>query len=640
MSDIGSSPAVGASPKQDLPYYKAQYEQLELELHEFQASSRELEAELEKDIEASEKRERQLREKVEGLGYEVDEWKVSQTCDCNGEPHVSRAGRNTDIVATQTKYKQSKAEASNAQNTLQKEITTLRDTSRTLQLKLRDIEVANDDYERQARNTTSSLENLESKFNQAIERAVMLEEEIKIGEQEREGLRIETQRLRDELSDLKIEAEIVQEKLRNAEATIEAQRNLKPHHLVMDSLRAPSPASEASTSATTLSSPTASTPPPKSSVPSIVSESQTPPSPPLSDKSTRVKNNPQVTPTPIRKRPPTTRETLATPRPSQGTLRSSRHSRGASVAQSQTSTTSRATSSVTQRSRQSTTSRPSGGNVTREPTGAARSSSLYHIRGLTAKIQKLEERVHNARSKLPAPVNTPPRASPRGGSAMGNHIPSSVTVRSNKKRSSGSTASSITGTNESRKSISRLSFGGPSDRVVSGNGPPNTAGVAGGSRPSSRASVTSLSATNSLPRPPSRSSLSGARTPMGYSSNTAKISYAEGIRRPRSSMSGTWGHSSYGHGHSHSVSVSNIFENEPSTPGSTTPSVRRSITLRDVSGIPTPSMLPRRQSGSLSGRRQSLGYSGSAEAPPVTGEMGPPAERRLTRKLSEVGETY
>ncbi|KAA6412671.1 MAG: hypothetical protein FRX48_03663 [Lasallia pustulata] len=46
-----------------------------------------------------------------------------------------------------------------------------------------------------------------------IERGVRLEEEIKLGEQEREALRIETQRLRDELSDLKVEAEIMHDKL-------------------------------------------------------------------------------------------------------------------------------------------------------------------------------------------------------------------------------------------------------------------------------------------------------------------------------------------------------------------------------------------------------------------------------------------
>ena len=61
----------------ELEYYKNQYAQMEADLQDFQASSRELEQELERDIEASEKRERQLKEKVENLGFEVEEWKVS-----------------------------------------------------------------------------------------------------------------------------------------------------------------------------------------------------------------------------------------------------------------------------------------------------------------------------------------------------------------------------------------------------------------------------------------------------------------------------------------------------------------------------------------------------------------------------------
>lgn len=73
-----SSPASGgfATLQDEIAYYKRQYEHLEAELQDFQASSRELEAELEKDVEASERRERNLREKVESLTYEVDEWKV------------------------------------------------------------------------------------------------------------------------------------------------------------------------------------------------------------------------------------------------------------------------------------------------------------------------------------------------------------------------------------------------------------------------------------------------------------------------------------------------------------------------------------------------------------------------------------
>jgi hypothetical protein len=71
-----SPPSEDTSPEDALAYYKSQYEQLELELAEFQASSQELEAELEKDVEAAEKRERVLQEKAESFGFEVEEWKV------------------------------------------------------------------------------------------------------------------------------------------------------------------------------------------------------------------------------------------------------------------------------------------------------------------------------------------------------------------------------------------------------------------------------------------------------------------------------------------------------------------------------------------------------------------------------------
>lgn len=72
-----SSRPKGSSSRDELAHYKAQYEQLESELADFQTSSRELEAELERDIEASEKRERLLKEKVDNLRFEVDEWQVS-----------------------------------------------------------------------------------------------------------------------------------------------------------------------------------------------------------------------------------------------------------------------------------------------------------------------------------------------------------------------------------------------------------------------------------------------------------------------------------------------------------------------------------------------------------------------------------
>jgi hypothetical protein len=77
MAEPPSSPPTEATnPGDALAWYKSQYELLEHELSEFQASSRELEQELEKDLDGAEKRERALREKAEGLDFEVEEWKV------------------------------------------------------------------------------------------------------------------------------------------------------------------------------------------------------------------------------------------------------------------------------------------------------------------------------------------------------------------------------------------------------------------------------------------------------------------------------------------------------------------------------------------------------------------------------------
>ncbi|RMZ73627.1 nuclear distribution nudE [Pyrenophora seminiperda CCB06] len=563
--------------EEELAYYKSQYETLEVELQEFQSSSKELEAELERDVEESEKRERKLQEKAEKLGFEVEEWK--------------------------TKYKQSKTEANNAQNTLQKEITSMRESQRALQMRLRDIEVQSDDFERQARHQTSSLEDVESKYNVAIERTVMLEEEIKIGEQEREALRIETQRLRDELSDLRIEAEIVQEKLRIAEETIESHHQRKvSNHVSGDALRPRSPVSEASTSATNLSSPTAASTPPHSK-PDVPHPDATPPSPPLSDAPITTRHVPS---TPMSKRKNSTAPLDPGTTPRAGLYqRAPRHSRGPSVSLSRpgTSASGRATPSIRTSALAPRGQRPSFG-ASAPPAALPRSGSLYQIRGLIGKMQKLEERVHSARSKLPAPTNTPPKASPRNGSAMGHHVPSTVTVRSGRKRSShASAASSASGAYES--GVSRLSFG----RSTSSREPTN-------SRPSSRASMSSQS---TPARPGSRGS---NRTPLGHYQSSS-ISGIDPRIRSRSSMSG-------GHGHSQSFSRSlreSDTGNHSDGSGATTPLARR-LTM-EKSGIPMLSGIPRRQSA---GRRPSANYDG--------GEMGPPPARPRKMSTQPEEESY
>ncbi|KAI7465036.1 hypothetical protein KC357_g5390 [Hortaea werneckii] len=422
----------GASMEEELDYYKKQYEQLETDLADFQSSSKDLEEQLERDIETAERNEHKLKEQVEKLNYEVEEWKQ--------------------------KHKQAKTEANSAQNALQKEVTALREGKRQLELRLRDIEVVNDDYERQARNTESSLEDMESKYNVTIERGVMLEEEVKVGEKEREELRIEAQRLRDELGELKVENEITQEKLRKADRVIEKLRQRKPSpplavkELKPSQQRARSPtASEAS--GVTPASPTASTPPPKSD---SMTEASTPPSPPLSDAPAHahgVKSEGKPTLLHKLRGSAQTPDLSATPKPyfpsssaasrhapTPAVRKPTRHTRApSSVTISSTGTQSATSdpyrSSTSMRPPPSTTrnrltsNRPSTGSTTSStPTAAGggggaesttssttgsggggsgpalpRSDSLHQIKALRGRMQKIEARVHSARSKLPAP---------------------------------------------------------------------------------------------------------------------------------------------------------------------------------------------------------------------------------------------
>ncbi|XXG96783.1 hypothetical protein Hte_003074 [Hypoxylon texense] len=576
-----SPPNESSTPEQSLAWYKKQYEVLADELAEFRQSSHELEAELEKDLDAADKRERSLQQKIEELQFEVDEWKE--------------------------KYKKAKAEANAAQNALEKEVTTLRDSNLTLQLKLRDIEVANDDFERQARNTTSSLEDMESKLNMAIERSVLMDEEIKIGEKEREKLRIEAQRLREELSDLKVEAEIMQDKIRKAEdrhlSTISTDISIPESPTFEDSPRSMA------------SSPLITTPPDEVSLPPASKGAPTlnePPSPPMSDASAPL-------PRPMSK--------VKTPAPS-AQKKSRLPAADRSITPKARGTTSTSMKPPGMRSvtgaRTPAPARNTANRATSHKLPA--STSLTHIRTLTAQMQRLEARVQSARSKLPAPVHTPPRASPRSSVLGIGQIPSTITMRS-RKRTVGSTTSSMadeTPTQSTSKHVSRLSTSGVSRLSFgplpnrSANYDPDSSSV-GISRPSSRASVSSYArpdrpaSRSELSRPMSRTSISGTRTPLGV--------------RPRSSLSGSL------HGHSQSVSRIDTDEFDERFE-ERTPSRRGTYSKFDTdgsaSGIPAPSAIPmpRRQSGGMHSARR------------ISGGVASESAGGRPRKLSDLGETY
>ena len=514
-----------------------------------------------------------------------------------------------------------------------------------MQLRLRDTEVANDDFERQARNTTSSLEDVESKYNIAIERGVILEEDIKAGEQEREALRIETQRLRDELSDLKVEAEIRQDKLRHAEAGTARRQLRKPPPLGTNISRPQSSISEDSPT-TTASSPILATPPTKS-VSSGNSDAPTPPSPPVSDRSNTPSTKvPATAPTKSRLSIPGSN---VTPRPSHYTVRPPRHLRGPSIPVINNFST----PSV---NRRTTLTRPDSRQGLQSSNGLPSSTSLTQIRGLIGKMQKLEQRVQSARSKLPAPTFTPPRVSTRPGSALSqSYIPATVTVRSQKRRAGGSNisgASSFITLSQGSSDLTPLGTQGSHSSSFGMLPPTPTRDEAhvdyGNSRPSSRASIYSRQPGHHIPnshatsrhgsRPTSRQSMSvtDAQTSVAhYSSSTAS---SETRARPRSSLSGSFT-STHGHDHSGSVSRLSSYRLDDSANGgdvlTPTPS-RRTTMSKEGTGIPLPGALGKKQSfagfGAI-GRRTSSG--------PGVGDMGPPLERRpAAKKLDGAGEIF
>ncbi|KAA6407015.1 MAG: hypothetical protein FRX48_09081 [Lasallia pustulata] len=181
-------------------------------------------------------------------------------------------------------------------------------------------------------------------------------------------------------------------------------------------------------------------------------------------------------------------------------------------------------------SRRTTVNRPDAPQ--QHSLGLPHSGSLHQIRDLIGKMKNLEQRVHSARSKLPGPTMTPPRASPRSASSVSqSHIPASVTVRSHKKRTGDTNVtnslfeeSGSESTPMNKQRLSRLSFGPSTATPTPDNRQENTNNSTHTSRPSSRTSLSSRSSisqstgayaptTSSINRPSSRQSSNAAIPP-------------------------------------------------------------------------------------------------------------------------------
>lgn len=170
---------------------KEQIHQLEQELTEFQESSKELELELEQELAESDKRQSKLEDRISTLESEVAEWR-KKTLDAHKE-------------------------AASTQEALQREVSSLRDAHKLVKERLRETENANDDIEQRERITCSTLEDIQTRYNEALENVAILEAELAA----KDVLIGENHRAKEEIKDLTEELEHTRKKLATRDHELE-----------------------------------------------------------------------------------------------------------------------------------------------------------------------------------------------------------------------------------------------------------------------------------------------------------------------------------------------------------------------------------------------------------------------------------
>ncbi|KAG5357611.1 Nuclear distribution protein nudE-like protein 1 [Yarrowia sp. C11] len=170
---------------------KEQIHQLEQELTEFQESSKELELELEQELAESDKRQSKLEDRISTLESEVAEWR-KKTLDAHKE-------------------------AATTQEALQREVSSLRDAHKLVKERLRETENANDDIEQRERITCSTLEDIQTRYNEALENVAILEAELAA----KDVLIGEHHRAKEEIKDLTEELEHTRKKLATKDQELE-----------------------------------------------------------------------------------------------------------------------------------------------------------------------------------------------------------------------------------------------------------------------------------------------------------------------------------------------------------------------------------------------------------------------------------
>ncbi|EJT49946.1 ER to golgi family transport-related protein [Trichosporon asahii var. asahii CBS 2479] len=218
-----ASPAMfGDNDEEDLTFENAEEEaSYYRDKYRVATSSRELEQELEKELEATEAKQQELKDRIHRLEKEKDEWR--------------------------TKSVQQQKQHSSTVSAMQREMDNLRTERDKTLVALRDLEMGNDELERNERVAVSSLLDMEIKYNRAIEEKTLLEQEIIV----KQDVEEENQRLKDECRDANNEISILRDQLARATVPTPPASNSPmspmPENAEASQSRAPSAASRSET---------------------------------------------------------------------------------------------------------------------------------------------------------------------------------------------------------------------------------------------------------------------------------------------------------------------------------------------------------------------------------------------------------
>ncbi|TRM65697.1 hypothetical protein BD626DRAFT_397963 [Schizophyllum amplum] len=158
-------------------------EQTRAELDDFHQSSKELETELENELQRTEKAQQDLKVKAARAENERDEWK-------------------SKFMSLQTTH-------NHTTTSLQRELDRLRKEHQQVKLSLRELEMGNDDLERNERAVSSNLADVENKYSRVLEEKILLEHELL----DKASMEEEFQRLKDDLRDANVEISILKDQL-------------------------------------------------------------------------------------------------------------------------------------------------------------------------------------------------------------------------------------------------------------------------------------------------------------------------------------------------------------------------------------------------------------------------------------------